>query len=260
MITPLIKKYAVGIVGLALSANIVFGASNNGTLGSTKNEFLSQFAQGSILNGSTKAGSVARWYLFNEGHVGYSYSMLGNMNLHSVDVGYSAYIMSIKSASGLRPYFGVEITAPLYIRTLGSSNAFYSGADTGLPGGSNVLGDMNFNGWGVQVPLILGVQARYFYMQAMVGYSYHSITERFYVSDTQNDTSLTNNYSGFTYGAGMGVRVSNVFSVGVRYVMGQLTSVGRSPEGGSPINADSIRGKDFGNRYQRISLIFGMIF
>lgn len=256
----MMKKCGVGAAALALSASMALGASssNKNSLGTAKNQFLGQFATGSILNGSTKAGSVQRWYLFNEGHLGYSYSKLGAMNLHSVDVGYSMYIMSIKSASGLRPYFGVEITAPIYIRTLGNSNAFYDDKATGLPGGTKVMNDIGFNGWGVQVPLILGVQARYFYMQAMVGYSYHSITDNFYVSDTQNDTSLANVYHGLTYGVGMGVRVSNVFSIGLRYVMGQMTSSERTP--GASINTDAVRTKNFTNDYQRMSVIFGMVF
>lgn len=247
-----IRKIVLMLVAVG---SMAFAAPNNNTI---KNQLLGNFASGSILNGSTKAGNVQRWYLFSEGHLGYSYSMLGDLNLHSADVGYSMYITSIKSASGLRPYVGTEITVPIYIKSTGNSNAFWAGQDTGLPGGTKVMNDMGFNGWGVQVPVIVGVQARYFYIQGMVGYAYHNITDRFYISETQNDTSLDNVYHGLTYGVGMGVKVSNVFSVGLRYVMGQMTSSGRTP--GASINTDSVRSKDFKDDYKRFSLIFGVVF
>ena len=242
---------------LALVVGVVFAApaKNNNDI---KKQLLGNFASGSILDGSRKAGSVQRWYFFSEGHLGYSYSILGDLNLHSADVGYSMYITSIKSASGLRPYVGTEITAPIYIKSVGNSNAFWEGVNTGLPGGTKVMTDLGFNGWGVQVPVIVGVQARYFYIQGMVGYAYHSIKDNFYISDTQNDTSLDNVYHGLTYGIGMGVKVSNVFSVGLRYVMGQMTSSSRTP--GPSINTDSVRSKDFKNDYQRMSIIFGVVF
>lgn len=241
---------------LVLTSSILLGASNDVT--NARKQFLGNFASGSVLSGSTKAGSVQRWYLFNEGHLGYSYSMLGDLNLHSLDVGYSMYITAIRPQSGLRPYFGLELTAPIYLKSVGNSNAFYADRDTGLPGGRKVMTDTGFNGWGAQVPLILGVQARYFYIQGMVGYSYHNITDNFYVSDTQNDTSLDNIYHGLTYGVGMGIKVRNVFTVGFRYVMGQLNSSSRTP--GASINADSVRAKDFKDDYKRFSVIFGVVF
>ena len=85
-----------------------------------------------------------------------------------------------------------------------------------------------------------------------------SIKDNFYISETQNDTSLDNIYHGLTYGIGMGVKVSNVFSVGLRYVMGQMTSSSRTP--GASINTDSVRSKDFRDDYQRFSVIFGVVF
>ena len=158
----------------------------------------------------------------------------------------------------MRPYIGTEITAPIYLKFTGNSNAFVDGVANGLPGGSKVMQDIGFNGWGVQVPVIVGVQARYFYIQGMVGYAYHSLKEPYFVSDVQNDTSLEHTYHGLTYGIGAGVKVSNVFSVGLRYVMGQMTSSSRTP--GASINANAVRPKDFKEDYQRISLIFGVVF
>ncbi|AAP78226.1 hypothetical protein [Helicobacter hepaticus] len=243
-----------------LAGSVVLGAPSNNqkSLGDAKKQLLGNFASGSILSGSNKAGNVARWYLFNEGHLGYSYSSIGDLNLHSADIGYSVYITAIKSASGLRPYIGTEITAPIYLKFTGNSNAFVDGVANGLPGGSKVMQDIGFNGWGVQVPVIVGVQARYFYIQGMVGYAYHSLKEPYFVSDVQNDTSLEHTYHGLTYGIGAGVKVSNVFSVGLRYVMGQMTSSSRTP--GASINANAVRPKDFKEDYQRISLIFGVVF
>ena len=246
------------VLGLIIAGSAAFGATNNSSLSNTKKQLLGNFASGSILSGSSQAGSVQRWYLFNEGHLGYSYSKLGNLNLHSADVGYSIYITSIKAASGIRPYVGTEITVPIYLKSLGNSNAFYDDKEIGLPGGSKVMTDLGFNGWGIQVPVIVGVQMGSFYIQGMVGYSYHSITDNFYVSETQNDTTLENIYHGLTYGVGAGLKFSNVFSVGLRYVMGELTSSSRTA--GASINTDSVRTKDFRDNYQRFSIIFGVVF
>ena len=244
----------------AVATSVAFGApaTNQKSLGDAKKQLLGNFASGSILNGSNKAGNVARWYLFNEGHLGYSYPKLGNLNLHSADVGYSIYITSIKAASGIRPYIGTEITVPIYLKSIGDSNAFQPNQSTGLPGDKKVMTDLGFNGWGVQVPVILGIQAGSFYVQGMVGYSYHKITDKFFVSDTQNDTSLDNTYHGLIYGLGVGAKFSNVFSVGVRYVMGELTSSSR--EAGASISTTAVRTKDFKDNYQRISVIFGVVF
>lgn len=244
------------ILMLILLCGMAFGATKS--LNNAKKSFFGNFASGSILSGSTQAGDVRRWYLFNEGHLGYSYTKLGALNLHSADVGYSLYITSIKAASGIRPYFGTEITVPIYLKSLGNSNAFWADRDTGLPGGTKIMTDVGFNGWGVQVPLILGVQTGAFYIQGMVGYAYHNITDRFYISEMQNDTSLDNVYHGLTYGVGVGLKFSNVFSVGARYVMGEMTSSERKAQTG--INTDSVRTKDFKNDYQRFSVIFGIVF
>lgn len=247
-------KYVV--CGVVLATSVAFGATSDIT--NARKQFLSNFASGSVVSGSTKAGNVQRWYLFNEGHLGYSYSMLGDLNLHSLDVGYSMYITAINAASGLRPYFGTEITVPIYLKSVGNSNAFLADATNLPPRGKNVMSDIGFNGWGVQVPIVLGVQANAFYVQAMVGYSYHSITDRFYMGDNLNDTSLANTYHGLTYGLGAGIKVSNVFTVGLRYVMGQLTSSERTAESGIATNV--IRTKDFKDDYKRISVIFGIVF
>ncbi|TLD81973.1 hypothetical protein LS68_002880 [Helicobacter sp. MIT 05-5293] len=251
------------ILGVMLLGGIALGAttstSSTKSLSNAKKQLLGNFASGSVVSGSNYAGSgVKRWYLFNEGHLGYSYSILGDLNLHSADVGYSLYITSIKSASGIRPYVGTEITLPIYIKSTGNSNAFLPGVDNGLPGGSKVMTDIGFNGFGIQVPVIVGVQVSSFYLQGMVGYSYHRITDKFYVSEFQNDTDLVNEYHGLTYGLGAGIKFSNVFSVGLRYVTGQLNSSSRTP--GATITTNSVRTKDFKDSYHRMSIIFGVVF
>lgn len=253
-------KYIQGVAfGLMVAGSTLFAASSStNSLSTAKKQLLGNFASGSVVSGSSYAGNVRRWYLFNEGHLGYSYTKLGSLNLHSADIGYSLYITSINSAGGVRPYVGTEITVPIYLKSIGNSNAFWEGRNTGLPGGTKVMTDMGFNGWGVQVPVILGIQVSSFYIQGMVGYSYHSITDNFYVSDTQNDTSLENTYHGLTYGVGIGAKFSNVFSVGLRYVMGELTSSSRTANAG--ISTDAVRTKDFKDNYQRFSVIFGVVF
>lgn len=247
------------ILALVCSASVAMAASfSTSSFSSAKSQFLGAFASGSVVSGSSGAGNVERWFLFNEGHIGYSYSTLGELNLHSADIGYSIYITSIQSLGGLRPYFGIEATAPIYLKSVGSSNAFSTGVDTGLPNGAKVMQDVGFNGFGLQVPIVLGIQANTFYIQGMLGYAYHKITDNFFVSDVQNDTSLSQVYQGLTYGVGVGIRFKNVFSFGARYVMGELTSSNR--EAGANINMDAIRAKDFKDKYQRFSLIFGIMF
>lgn len=257
------------ILGAMLLSGIAFAAPASSTpnLGNAKNlsnakkQVLGNFASGSVVSGSTYAGNgVKRWYLFNEGHLGYSWSKLGDLNLHSADVGYSMYITSIQSANGIRPYVGTEITVPIYIKSTGNSNAFSSDqiVNNNLPNGSKVMTDISFNGWGIQVPIIVGVQYSSFYVQGMVGYSYHRITDRFYTGENTNDTDLENEYHGLTYGLGMGIKFSNVFSAGLRWVTGELNSSTRTP--GAQIATNTVRTKDFKDNYHRVSVIFGVVF
>lgn len=234
-------------------------APNNNS--SLKNSLLGNFASGSIVSGSTKAGNVKRWYLFNEGHVGYSFSTLDSVfgdhqKLHSVDLGYSVYITAINGS--VRPYIGTEITAPIYVKSVGGSPAFFE--DNGLPNQGKVISDLGFRGYGVQVPVIVGLQAGSFYLQAMAGYSYNNIIDLLYTSDITLDTEVTSVYQGFVYGLGAGIKVSNVFSIGLRYMMGELTSTNRDVNEAHILRRHSIRPKDFKNDYMRASIIFGVVF
>ena len=222
---------------------------------SYENSILSNFGPGRVIRASNDG--TTRWILYNEGMLGYSYAKLGETFLHSADIGYSSYIMSISSMRGVYPYVGVEITVPIYIREKGNSNAFAT-TPTDLPGGSKLLSETGFNGWGVQLPVVIGLQTKSFYIQAMGGYAYHSIKDIFYKSATENDWSLTNTYQGIIYGAGLGIRMRNTFSFGLRFVMGDLNSTLRDPE--QPGLQPHIRAKDFQSHYWRASAIFGVVF
>lgn len=240
------------LVGLSA----MFGATNAfSQYKSYENSILSNFGSGRVIRASSDG--TTRWILYNEGMLGYSYAKLGETFLHSADIGYSSYIMSVSSMRGVYPYVGVEITVPIYIREKGNSNAFAT-TPTDLPGGSKLLSETGFNGWGVQVPVVIGLQAKSFYIQAMGGYAYHSIKDVFYKSATENDWSLTNTYQGIIYGAGLGIRMRNTFSFGLRFVMGDLNSTLRDPE--QPGLQPHIRTKDFQSRYWRASAIFGVVF
>ncbi len=240
------------LVGLSA----MFGATNAfSQYKSYENSILSNFGSGRVIRASSDG--TTRWILYNEGMLGYSYAKLGETFLHSADIGYSSYIMSVSSMRGVYPYVGVEITVPIYIREKGNSNAFAT-TPTDLPGGSKLLSETGFNGWGVQVPVVIGLQAKSFYIQAMGGYAYHSIKDVFYKSATENDWSLTNTYQGIIYGAGLGIRMRNTFSFGLRFVMGDLNSTLRDPE--QPDLQPHIRTKDFQSRYWRASAIFGVVF
>lgn len=239
-------------------ASLASGATNAlSQYKSYENSLLSNFGSGRVIRASNDG--TTRWILYNEGMLGYSYSKLGDTFLHSADIGYSTYIMSVSSMRGVYPYVGVEITVPIYIKQKGDSNAFATDPTAaGLPNGTKLLGEMGFNGWGVQVPVVIGLQMKSFYIQAMGGYAYHSIKDVFYKSATENDWSLTNTYQGIIYGAGLGVRLKNTFSAGLRFIMGDLNSTLRDPE--QPGLQPHLRAKDFQSPYWRASVIFGVCF
>lgn len=258
-----LKKLAfIGALS-ALSVGNLSAASNNSYFQQYKSyekSLLSNFGNGRVIKASTKANS-ATWVFYNEGHLGYSYSKLGSTILNSADIGYSSYIMAIRSAQGLHPYVGLEITVPIYLQARGDSNIFTNPPTGQLPNGRSLLGETGFTGWGVQVPVIIGVQAGSFYAQGMVGYAYHSITDTFYKSDTENNWSADTAYQGIIYGGGVGWRLNNTFSMGFRYVMGDLTNTKRTPtsENFNALNSD-IKTKDFQVPYYRASVIFGYVF
>lgn len=244
------------MIVLLIGSSLGFGATNAfQQYKGYENALLSNFGAGRVVRASSDG--TTRWILYNEGMLGYSYAKLGDSFLHSADIGYSSYIMSVSSMRGVYPYVGVEVTLPIYIRQRGNSNAFAT-SPSDLPGGTKLLGEMGFNGWGVQVPVVVGLQMKSFYIQAMGGYAYHSIKDVFYKSETENDWSLTNTYQGIIYGAGLGLRLRNTFSIGARFVMGDLNSTLRDPE--QPALQTHIRTKDFQVPYWRASVIFGVVF
>ncbi|RDU57212.1 hypothetical protein CQA49_00695 [Helicobacter sp. MIT 00-7814] len=257
-----LKKLAFAGVLSALCVGNLSAASNNNYFQQYKSyesSLLSNFGNGRVIKASTKANS-ATWVFYNEGHLGYSYSKLGSTILNSADIGYSSYIMAIRSAQGLHPYVGLEITVPIYLQARGDSNIFANPSSM-LPNGRAVLGETGFTGWGVQVPVVIGVQAGSFYIQAMGGYAYHAITDTFYKSEVENNWSADTAYQGIIYGGGVGWRLNNTFSMGVRYIMGNLTNTTRTPtsENFNALNSD-IKTKDFQVPYYRASVIFGYVF
>ena len=247
---------SVVLVSLVCS---VFGASPFNSYKSAESSLLSNFGSGRVIKASS-ASSSATWILYNEGHLGYSYSSLGDMILNSADVGYSSYIVSVSSAGGLHPYVGVEITVPVYLRARGDSNIFATSPQNQLPNGTKLLGETNFSGWGVQIPAVLGVHfGGGFYIQAMAGYSYHSLTDTFFKSATENNWSANAVYQGVVYGGGLGLKLKDTFSIGVRYMMGNLNSTTRDPGDFTALNA-FIKTKDFQVPYWRASIILGYVF
>lgn len=237
----------------------VFGATPFSQYKSAESSLLSNFGSGRVIKASS-ASSSATWIFYNEGHLGYSYSSLGSMILNSADIGYSSYIVSVSSAGGLHPYVGIEITVPIYLSSRGDSNIFATSPQVELPNGSKLLGETNFSGWGVQVPAVLGVHfGGGFYIQAMAGYAYHSLTDTFYKSDTQNNWSANTVYQGVVYGGGLGLKLKDTFSIGVRYMMGNLNNTTRDPGDFTALNT-YIKTKDFQVPYWRASIILGYVF
>lgn len=209
---------------LGLSAAHAASNKNYKSLKSSQSSFTKNFASGSIVSGSTYGSSsrdaARRWYIFNEASAGGSYTMLGSANYVAVDVGYRAYLRTIETTMlGLNFLFGAEINFPIYLSTSGTSNLIPNKPFETQETASAI------QGWGVEVPAIIGFEKAGFYLTGLVGYSWQFMTDTYTRQNGRGDhPTIKTNYDGLIWGATIGYKVRNVMNIGFRWTMGNMTN------------------------------------
>ena len=199
------------ILGISLFSE-VFAATNKNykSLKGKQSSFTNNFASGTFVSGSTlgRTGSNAarRWYIFNEGSVGGSYTMLGNANYWALDLGYRVYMRTIETFGLINFIGGLEIDVPLYLSANGSETS-------------------GLRGWGIEPNLMLGFEIKGFYLTGLFGYSFLSMSDIYTTSSRGAHPIVTTNYDGITYGVGVGYKFSNVVNVGFRYVTSSMMTL-----------------------------------
>lgn len=207
---------------------------------------VSNLQKGSITNGAKATGSLNRWMIFNEGSIGGSWSKIGRSELISLDLGYSSYIATIATAGGLRGVFGIDFEFPLYLSAKGQSNAL----DT----------HRNFSdvfGWGAIVPLSAGIDVNGFFLKGLVGYSYHSIQERFDVGNV-SDAEMTVQYHGVVYGAALGYKIKNILAFKAEALFGELQNDWRNTDNSILSSEDINKNKKY--NYMKLGASVSIIF
>lgn len=189
--------------------------------------------KGRVLPLSTVFAGAQRWYLVNEGNIGLGYSRLGDTNLLDIDLGLSAYITKVTSKfDGFSPIFGLEVNVPIYVKAFGPSNLYTTWPAAGLsPDFYQVLGV------GIEVPFFVGLQWDSFYLRALLGYAYNYVREQYTLTAGGAHPIGGSSYHGLIYGLSTGWRVSNLVSLGLRYISGDMESVDRfysDPRNGNP--------------------------
>ncbi|KAA8711485.1 hypothetical protein [Helicobacter canis] len=215
-------------LGASLVCSLAFGAKDPNkaykSLKSSQSSFTKNFASGSIVSGSTygstSKNAARRWYIFNEASVGGSYTTLGQANYVAVDVGYHAYLRTIESTIlGLNFLIGAELNFPIYLQAQGSSNII---ANKPLETKETAQA---VQGWGVELPAMIGFEKNGFYLVGLVGYAWQFMTDTYTrVNGRGEHPTIKTNYDGLIYGAGVGYKVRNVINLGFRWTMGNMTN------------------------------------
>lgn len=226
---------------------------------------LGYFTKGSIVDGTRATGSVRRWYLFSEGTLGSSYTMLGDSQYVSADIGYSTYIRSIESLfGGMSLLAGTEISVPIYLMSRGKSNIL---SDNQPLETKEVEG---IAGYGVQLPFMAGLEYKGFYIVGLVGYTWLFMKDTYHATTRGTNPTVNTQYDGLIFGGGLGYKISNVVNIGLRYVtsngltnrMNQTNFDDRAiTEGLDKKSITADRGRDNYNiPYQRMYLFLSWIF
>ena len=207
---------------------------------------VSNLQKGSITNGAKAGGSLNRWMIFNEGLVGGSWSKIGRSEFISVDLGYSSYIATIATVGGLRGVFGIDFEFPLYLSAKGQSNAL-----------STHRGFSDVFGWGAIVPLTAGIDVNGFFLKGLVGYSYHSIQERFDVGNV-SDAEMTVQYHGVVYGASLGYKIKNILAFKLEALFGELQNDWRNTSNATLSSEDINKNKKYD--YMKLGASVSIVF
>lgn len=207
---------------------------------------VSNLQKGSVTNGAKASGSLNRWMIFNEGLVGGSWSKIGRSEFISVDLGYSSYIATIATLGGLRGVFGIDFEFPLYLSAKGQTNAL-----------STHRGFSDVFGWGAIVPLSAGIDVNGFFLKGLVGYSYHSIQERFDVGSVSN-AEMTVQYHGVVYGASLGYKIKNILAFKAEALFGNLQNDWRNTDNAILSSEDINKNKNY--NYMKFGASVSIIF
>ncbi|ANV97552.1 hypothetical protein BBW65_01445 [Helicobacter enhydrae] len=164
---------------------------------------------------------IKNWLFLNDTSLGASWSSIGDTGYISVDLGYSLTIATYAPTGGVRRTFGLDIEVPLYVSALGSSN--------GITSGDKISESL---GWGVVLPLTIGIEAKNFWLKGLFGYTYNEISEGFDVaSNKQSIVKINMRYHGFTYGVQLGWRYKNILNLGLKAMFGKLQNTARNANG-----------------------------
>lgn len=214
-----------GVFGVAQAASNKQNASKNyKNLQSNQSKFTSRFASGSIVSGSkaNSRNSERRWYIFNEGAVGGSYTMLGKANYWAVDLGYNVYLRTIDSTKGGVSFIaGAGVNFPIFLKADGKSNILADHRGFQTKDYDGILG------WGSEIPVMIGLEKSGFYLTGLVGYGWLFMTDIYPVQNAQGSGAfprVETSYEGIIYGAGLGYKLSNVINIGFRYFHGDMTN------------------------------------
>lgn len=217
------KKIIYGFLALLLLLEFSFAAPTTTRSSSSSSRQLGTFTKGSIVDGTTGTGTARRWFFFNEGAVGSSYTFLGKAEYLSVDVGYSLYLRSIESVlGGMNMMFGTEITAPIFLQPM-------RGSKSNILDTHAYLERTQFEGIvgaGVQLPLMLGFEYKGFYFLGFGGYTWLFMKDTYPSTQRGDFPTIKTQYDGVIYGGGLGYKVSNIVNLGFRYTGGSLTNRG----------------------------------
>ncbi|MCE3037543.1 hypothetical protein LW135_06875 [Helicobacter sp. faydin-H20] len=258
------KKTLLACLCALLSLNLAFGAPAKTT---KTNKNLGKFTKGSVVDGTPATGKVRRWYFFNEGSAGSSYTFLGKSQYLSVDLGYSLYLRSIESMlGGMNFMFGTEISVPMYLKVMPNSK-------------SNILSDHRYlerqeteglAGFGVELPLMIGLEYKGFYIAGLAGYTWLFMKDTYKSANAGAYPTIQTQYDGIVYGGGIGYKISNIVNFGIRYTGGSLTNREGARTSISPeANRDNLGGMVITNQtgrpiynipYHRIHAFISIIF
>lgn len=261
-----------GVFSSAWSASSRKSSASNSykSLQSNQSRFTKNFASGSIVSGSraNASNSERRWYIFNEGAVGGSYTMLGKANYWAVDLGYNVYIRTIESAvGGINFLAGAGVNFPIYLKAGGKSNILSDHRGFQTKDYDGIVG------WGSEIPVMLGIEKSGFYLTGLVGYGWLFMTDIYPTTNQSGNGAfprVETSYDGIIYGAGIGYKVSNVINIGFRYLHSDMTN--RKDEtkpdtaaGSNNINGSNIitqtRGRDiYDIAYDKFQLFLAFIF
>lgn len=237
------KKVSKLFLATAMAFGICYAAP---TPSRPSGNVVSNLQKGSVTNGAKATGSLNRWMIFNEGLVGGSWSKIGRSEFISLDLGYSSYIATIATAGGLRGVFGIDFEFPLYLSAKGQTNALSTHRNF-----SDVFG------WGAIVPLSVGLDANGFFLKGLVGYSYHSIQERFDVGNVSN-AEMTVQYHGVVYGASLGYKIKNILAFKAEALFGELQNDWRNTDNAILSSEDINKNKKY--NYMKLGASVSIIF